>query len=105
VALDRDQGLDRGASRTPGREIRHLAVVEAAPDQQALGPEAVVVCGAEFGRLKIGQFKICPVIQPRPLGAVSRREAPPGRWLEPVRNVCGRATNNRLAILRMERVV
>src|SRR3954466_7916515 len=78
MPLDRNQRLNRGAGGTPGRKVGHLAVTDAAPEQQAAGPEVGVARSPELSRLEISQFEIGPVIQPRSLGAVAGRKAPPG---------------------------
>jgi hypothetical protein len=104
MALHRDQCLNPGAGGTPGREVGPLAIVDAAPDQQAAGPSAGAR-SSELGGIEISQFEIRPVIQPRPFGAVPGRQAPPRRWLEPLRNGFGRAAANRRAVPRMELMV
>src|SRR6185312_5527881 len=96
MALDRDQRLNRDAGRTAGRETGRLAIADAAPDQQAADPQAAT-WRIKLGGIEIGQFEIRPVIQPRPLGAVPGRKAPPGRWLQPAGNVFGRATDDGFA--------
>jgi hypothetical protein len=96
MTLYRDQRLHRRAGRTPGREIRHLAITDAAPDQQAPGPQAAT-WRTTLGGIEIGQFQIRPVIYPRSLGALAGREAPPGRGFEPLGDVFGSAAGLWLA--------
>jgi hypothetical protein len=64
LSFHRHQRLDAGASRAPGGEVGAFAISQIAPDQQAAGPQpalpVIVVAG-----IKIGQFQIRPVIQPR----------------------------------------
>src|SRR4051794_23148019 len=73
MTLHRDQCLNRSACGTPSREVGLLAIADAAPDQQAARPQAMVARPTELGGIEIGQFEICPVIQPWPLGAVAGR--------------------------------
>jgi hypothetical protein len=83
LAFDRDQGLNAGALRTPGREVSERAVSEIAPDQQATGPGAAKT-RVEPVRREVGQLQIRLVVEPRPLAALARGQAPPGRGVEPM---------------------
>src|SRR4051794_19504687 len=102
MPLDRNQRLNRGAGGTPGRKVGHLAVTDAAPEQQAAGPEVGVARSPELSRLEISQFEKGPVIQPRSLGAVAGRKAPPGCGFKRARNVLGRATDKGFTAPRMD---
>src|SRR4029450_1635985 len=84
------QSRDRGAGWTPGREERQILIAEGASDQQTARPQAGEVF-VVFLRLEIRQLHISPVVQARPLGAVSRRQAPPGLWGKCLGTRLGRA--------------
>ena len=96
MPLDRDQGLDGGSGRAPGREIRQIAVRDIAPDQQAAGPPTAAMT-IKFGRFAVGQFEIRPVIQPWPFAPLAGGQPPPGRWREPLGNRRGGCADRRLA--------
>lgn len=81
-SLDADQGLDRRASRAPGGEVGLRAVSQAAPDQEPPRPQASLVVG---GTIEVGSFAGGPIVQPRALRSVARRQARPGRRSEAVR--------------------
>jgi hypothetical protein len=77
MSLDGDEGLDRGARRAPGGEVGEFAVGDMAPDQQATRPDPLEAADVVV-RLEVGEFEISPVVQARPLGALSGRETAPG---------------------------
>src|SRR3954471_13338545 len=95
-ALDADQHLERGAGRAPGGEVGQAGIAEAAPDEQATRPGAGLgaadLLGFEIRRLQVG-----PVVEPRPLGAVTRRETYPGRCRQASGDLFRRAGHRRLA--------
>ena len=101
-SLDRHQGRERRAGRAPGREVGALAVAQAAADQQPPRPHTGLVV---VGTIEVGQFAVGPVVQPRALLSVSRRQAHPGRGSEAVRDRLGGACDLRLANPGVECVV
>lgn len=79
MAFDRDQRFDGCSCRAPGGEEGEIAIGDAATDQQAACPQAVI--GAvELPGIEIGQFEIAPIMQPRSFGSVPCGQAfPVGR--------------------------
>ena len=73
MPFDGDQGGNLYSRRAPGREEREVTAGDVAPGQQASGP-GQPLC---LRPLKVGEFKIAPVMQPRPLGSGSGRQALP----------------------------
>ena len=64
-ALDCRQGRDRRAGRAPRREVRSLAIAEAAADEKPSRPQAALIV---VGTIKVGQFAVgrfCKVMQAR----------------------------------------
>ncbi len=59
--LDHGQPLDGSAGRAPGGEVGAFSIGDAAPDQQAAGPQAGVRAPV-FVCIEIGQFEIRPVV-------------------------------------------
>jgi hypothetical protein len=57
MTLHRDQRLNLRAGGTPGREVGHLTIVEAAPDQQAARPQAAI-WRIKLGGVEISQFEV-----------------------------------------------
>ena len=85
-----------GPGRAPGGEVGALAVGRAAPDQQATGPQA----GARRPGTRPRQgrpIQIGPIVEPRTLGALARRQALPGGGLETLRDRLGGPGDLRLA--------
>src|ERR1700756_4973674 len=78
MPLDLDQRLDARSGRAPGGEEGQVSISEVAADQQAARPQASA-CVIVFGGVEIGQFAIHPVMQPRALRAVTRRQTLPSR--------------------------
>src|SRR5271165_2095985 len=76
MALDADQRRDRCSGRAPGGEVGKIAVGNIAPYQQAARPQAMIF-NVELFSLKIGQFEVAPVMQPRPFGSRASRQALP----------------------------
>src|SRR3954449_863291 len=68
--LDADQHLERGAGRAPGGEVGQAGIAEAAPDEQATRPGAGLGAADLLG-LEIRPLQVGPVVEPRPLGAVT----------------------------------
>src|SRR5919202_1570560 len=104
MAFHRNQRLNRGTSRAPGGEVGALAIADRAPDQQAAGPQPALLA-AVFANIKIGQFEIRPVIQPRPLGAIASRQPLPSRWRKSLGNRFGGSADPWLADPGMELVI
>ena len=96
MAFDPEQSCAARSGRTPSGEKGEFTVGNGAADQQTARPQAGSV-RVVFGCVEIGQFAIGPVIEPRPFGARSRRQARLRRRIEPVRDRCGRAGDRRLA--------
>src|ERR1700692_3010106 len=89
MPLDLDQHLDARSGRAPGGEEGHIPVGDVAADQQAARPPAGA-CVIVFGSIEIGQFAIDPIVQPRALRAVTRRQALPSRRIERAGDLLGR---------------
>ena len=100
-SLDADQGLDRRAGRAPGREVGPLGVSQAAPDQEPPRPQA----GLVVGTIEVGQFAVGPVVQPRALRPVARRQTRPGRRSKAVRDRLGAARHRWLADPGIEQMI
>ena len=92
MAFDRDQRFDGRSCRAPGGEEGKIAIGDAATDQQAACPQAVV--GAvELPGMEIGQFEIAPIMQPRSFAPVSGGQAFPVGLAPPRSDVRGGAGN------------
>src|SRR3954464_14922158 len=94
--LDADQHLERGAGRAPGGGVGQAGIAEAAPDEQATRPGAGLGAAGLLG-FEIRQLQVAPVVEPRPLGAVTRRETYPGRCRKASGDLFRRAGHRRLA--------
>lgn len=92
MALDTDQRFDRGSHRTPGGEVGEIAVSDMTPDQQTACPQATILI-IELFCFKIGQFKVAPVIPPRPLNSRTGRQALPIGWSSRPRDFLGRTAD------------
>ena len=68
MSFDFDQRLDRRPHRTPSGEVSEIVVGDMTADQQASSPQAVAFI-IELLALKIGQFEIAPIMQPRSFGS------------------------------------
>src|SRR5258705_3498246 len=83
MAFDRHQCFDGCSCWTPGGEEGEIAIGDMTADQQTAGPQTLI-CAVEFFDLKIGQFEITPVMQPRSFGSGSCRQTfPVGRAPRP----------------------
>src|SRR3954466_12499775 len=94
AAFNHHQRVDPSSGRTPSREEGQFAIREVAPDQQAARPQAregLVV----LGRIQVGQLAVSPIIEPLAFRAVPRGEALPGRRIETLRDLLGRAGHDR----------
>src|SRR6202795_20508 len=79
MAFDRHQCFDGCSCWTPGGEEGEIAIGDMTADQQTAGPQTLI-CAVEFFDLKIGQFEITPIMQPRSFGSGSCRQTfPVGR--------------------------
>lgn len=101
-SFDADQGLDQRAGWAPGREVGPLAIAQAAADQEPLRPRPGLVIG---GPIEVGQFTKGPVVQPRALRPMARRQARPGRGSQAIRDRVGGSNHRRLAGPGLERVI
>ena len=94
VAFDQDQLFDARSGRAPNGEERQVASGDIAADPQPAGPE---IAGPQarsvliiFVRLEVGERELSPVVQPRALGSLARRQPPPGGGIEALRDrICG----------------
>src|SRR5512143_3500597 len=84
MPLDLDQRRDVGSGRTPGREEREFAITDTATNQKTARPQPSPIF-VVLGGLKIGQFAVCPVVEPLALRPLASREAPPGGGVETLR--------------------
>src|SRR5258705_13770380 len=83
MAFDRHQCFDGCSCWTPGGEEGEIAIGDMTADQQTAGPQTLI-CAVEFFDLKIGQFEITPIMQPRSFGSGSCRQTfPVGRAPRP----------------------
>jgi len=73
MSFDRDDVLDPCSCRTPCREERQVAVADGATDQQASCPQAATFL-VIFGGVEIREFEVGPVMKPRALSAITRRQ-------------------------------
>jgi hypothetical protein len=64
LPFNRGQGLDAGANWALGGEVSAGAISHAAPDQQASRPKPAL-SAVVYAGIKIGQFQIAPVVEPR----------------------------------------
>ena len=64
MALDRHQRFDGCCCWAPSGEEGEIAIGDMTADQQTAGPQTLI-CAVEFFDLKIGQFEITPIVQPR----------------------------------------
>ncbi len=99
AALDLDQLVCACSRRAPCGEERKLAVGQAAPGQQAAGPQAVAA-GVEPARIEVGQFQVGPLVEPRAFRACACGQALPGRGVERLGDLLGRARHRQRAALR-----
>ena len=97
MTLHRDQCLDRRAGRTPGREIGHLAITDAAPDQQAAGPQAARRWRSNSAASRSASSRYAQSYSRGPLvpSPADRRRQAEGS--SPLGNVFGGAADQRLA--------
>src|SRR6266436_8839368 len=94
MAFDRHQRFDGCSRWTPGGEEGEIAIGDMTADQQTAGPQTLI-CAVEFFDLKIGQFEITPIMQPRSFGSGSCRQTfPVGRAPRPG-EVCSRTGDRR----------
>src|SRR3984893_14521070 len=90
MAFDRHQCFDGCSCWTPGGEEGEIAIGDMTTDQQTACPQTLI-CAVEFFDLKIGQFEITPIMQPRSFGSGPCRQAVPvGRAPGPG-DMCGLA--------------
>src|SRR6202048_5048869 len=83
MAFDRHQCFDGCSCWTPGGEEGEIAIGDMTTDQQTACPQTLI-CAVEFFDLKIGQFEITPIMQPRSFGSGPCRQAfPVGRAPRP----------------------
>ena len=83
MAFDRHQRFDGCSRWAPSGEEGEIAIGDMTTDQQAACPQTLI-CAVEFFGLKIGQFEITPIMQPRSFGSGPCRQTfPVGRAERP----------------------
>src|SRR5512143_4313279 len=102
MPLDLDQRRDVGSGRTPGREEREFAITDTATNQKTARPQPNPIF-VVLGGLKIGQFAVCPVVEPLALRPLASREAPPGGGVETLRTLLSRAGQEGLVAGKADR--
>jgi len=104
MTFHRDQLCHRRALGTPSGEEGQITIGDVAADQEASCPfpgKCVVVLAG----LEIGQFDVGPVVQTRPLGSFTGRQASPSGLGKALRNRGGGAADKLRLAPGMEHMI